>query len=84
MAAVMRLRRMGAPKKPFYRIVVTDSKSPRQGKYIEKVGWYDPMKDPAQIELDKERVQYWLSQGVKPSETVCSILKKNGIECSPK
>ena len=46
MAAVMRLRRMGAPKKPFYRIVVTDSKSPRQGKYIEKVGWYDPMKDP--------------------------------------
>ena len=84
MAVVMRLRRMGAKKKPSYRIVVTDSRSARDGKFLEKVGWYDPMIDPPKTEVNKERVEYWLSKGVKPSETVCSILKKHGIESSPK
>ncbi len=84
MAVVMRLRRMGAPRRPFYRIVVTDSRCARDGKYIEKVGWYDPKVDPAATSIDKERVEYWLSKGVKPSETVCSILRKHGVESSPK
>jgi len=84
MAVVMRLKRMGARKKPFYRIVVTDVRSSRDGKYIEKVGWYDPKEDPSKTEIDKERVEYWLSKGVKPTETVCSILKKHGIVSSPK
>ena len=84
MAVVMRLRRMGAPKKPFYRIVVADVRAARNGKYIEKVGWYDPKTDPATIEINKERIEYWLSNGVKPTETVRSILKKHGIESSSK
>ena len=84
MAVVMRLRRMGSPKKAFYRIVVTDVRSARNGKYIEKVGWYDPMVEPAKTEISRERVEYWLSKGVKPTETVCSILKKHGIVSSPK
>ena len=84
MAVVMRLRRMGARKNPSYRIVVTDSRSARDGKYIEKVGWYDPMVEPAKTEINKERVEYWLGKGVKPSETVASILKKHGIASSPK
>ena len=84
MAVVMRLKRMGAPKHPFYRIVVTDIRSARDGKYIEKIGWYDPVSNPAKTELDKERAQYWLSKGVKPTETVANILKKHGIESSPR
>jgi small subunit ribosomal protein S16 len=84
MAAVMRLRRIGAPKRPFYRIVVTDKRSAQKGRYIEKVGLYDPMAEPAKTEVDKERVEYWLSKGVKPTETVRSILKKHGILSSPR
>jgi small subunit ribosomal protein S16 len=84
MAVVMRLRRMGAPKHPSYRIVVTDIRSARGGRYIEKVGIYDPMVNPAKTEVNKERVEYWLSKGVKPTETVANILKKHGIESTPK
>lgn len=84
MAVVMRLKRMGAPKRPSYRIVVTDIRSARGGRYIEKVGWYDPMVNPAKTEINKERIEYWLSKGVKPTETVANILKKYGIQCAPK
>ncbi len=75
----IRLRRMGAKKAPFYRIVVADSRSPRDGRFIEEVGYYDPMKNPADVKIDGEKVQKWISNGAQPTETVKSILKKNGL-----
>ena len=75
----IRLRRMGAKKAPFYRIVVADSRSPRDGSFIEEVGYSDHMKNPVDITLDEEKVQKWLANGAQPTETVKSILTKSGV-----
>ena len=73
----IRLRRMGAKKAPYYRIVVADSRCPRDGRFIEEIGTYDPMTDDAQkIKVDMERAQYWISNGAQPTETVRGLLKK--------
>ena len=76
MAVRIRLARHGAKKKPFYRIVVADSESPRDGRYLEAVGTYNPLLDPAEVTVKPERVQYWLEQGAIPTDTVKSLLKK--------
>ena len=75
MAVKIRLARHGAKKKPFYRIVVADSESPRDGRFIETVGTYDPVRQPAAVDIKEERVKYWLSQGAKPTDTVRSLIK---------
>lgn len=75
----IRLNRMGAKKQPFYRIVVADSRSPRDGRFIEIVGNYDPTKDPAIINVDEEKVMAWIKNGAQPTDTVRSLLKKKGI-----
>ena len=80
MAVKLRLTRKGTKKKPFYRIVAADIEAPRDGKFLEAVGTYDPMQDPAVISLKQDRVQYWLEKGAKPSTTVKSILKKKSAE----
>lgn len=74
----IRLKRMGAHKKPFYRVVVADSRTPRDGKFIEEIGTYDPLKDPAEIKINNEAAQKWLSQGAQPTDTVRALLKKSG------
>ncbi|MDX2502560.1 MAG: 30S ribosomal protein S16 [Deltaproteobacteria bacterium] len=79
MAVKIRLARHGAKKKAFYRIVVADGESPRDGKYLENVGTYNPLLDPVQVTLKSERIQYWIDQGAKPSDTVRSLLKKEGF-----
>ncbi|MDR3242705.1 MAG: 30S ribosomal protein S16 [Clostridiales Family XIII bacterium] len=79
MAVKIRLKRMGANKKPFYRIVVADSRAPRDGKFIEEIGYYDPLKDPADVRVDGERAKKWLSNGAQPTEIVRSLFKKNGV-----
>ena len=80
MAVVLRLKRMGTNKKPFYRIVATEKTNPRDGRFIEEIGYYDPKKDPAVIKIDKERVLYWIKNGAKPSVTVKSLMKKQKIK----
>ncbi|MBQ4353658.1 MAG: 30S ribosomal protein S16 [Clostridia bacterium] len=75
----IRLRRMGAKKAPFYRIVVADSRYPRDGRFIEEVGYYNPMTNPITVNVDEEKVQKWLANGAQPTETVKSILVKNGL-----
>jgi len=77
------LARHGAKKKPFYRIVVADSESPRDGRYLEKVGTYNPLREPAEVTLKTDRVQYWLQQGAVPTDTVRSILKTQGVSAGP-
>lgn len=79
MPVKIRLARHGAKKRPFYRIVVADSESPRDGRFLEIVGTYNPLKDPAEISFKQERLQYWMDQGAKPTDTVKSILKKEGF-----
>ena len=79
MAVKIRLARHGAKKKPFYRIVVADGECPRDGKYLENVGTYNPLLDPVQVTLKPERIQYWIDQGARPSDTVRSLLKKEGF-----
>ncbi len=79
MAVKIRLRRIGAKKAPFYRIVVADSRYPRDGRFIEEVGTYDPTKEPSAISVDTEKVKKWLSTGAQPTDTVKTILKKEGI-----
>lgn len=79
MAVRMRLARHGATKKPFYRIVVADNESPRDGRYLENVGTYNPLQEPAQVTLKTDRVLYWLQQGAIPTDTVRSLLKKQGV-----
>ena len=74
----IRLKRMGAHKKPFYRVVVADSRTPRNGKFIEEIGTYDPLKDPAEIKIDVEAAQKWLGNGAQPTDTVRALLKKAG------
>ena len=71
---------MGAKKAPFYRVVVADSRSPRDGRFIEEIGYYDPMKDPAEIKLDAEKVQKWIASGAQPTDTVRALINKSGIE----
>ena len=79
MAVVLRMTRRGAKKKPFYRIVAADSRSPRDGKFLEMLGTYDPLKSGNNIKIDAEKVASWINKGAKPSETVASLLKKVGV-----
>ena len=79
MAVKLRLRRMGAKKAPFYRVVVADSRSPRDGRFIEEIGYYNPMTNPAEIKINAEKAQTWLKNGAQPTETVKSLLKKSEI-----
>lgn len=79
MAVRIRLRRMGAKKAPFYRLVVADSRSPRDGKFIEEIGYYNPIKEPVEIKVDGEKAKKWLENGAQPSDTVKSLFKKVGI-----
>ena len=79
MAVKIRLRRMGAKKAPFYRIVVADSRYPRDGRFIEELGYYDPTKDPSVIKVDEEKVKSWLAKGAQPTDSVKAILKKAGL-----
>ncbi|MFS0782332.1 30S ribosomal protein S16 [Bacillus testis] len=79
MAVKIRLKRMGAKKSPFYRIVVADSRSPRDGRYIEVVGTYNPVTQPAEVKINEELTLKWLSNGAKPSDTVRNLLSKEGI-----
>lgn len=79
MAVKIRLARMGAKKKPFYRIVVADSEARRDGRFLEIVGTYDPIREPAAVTLKEERIKNWLSRGAKPTDTVASLLTKNGV-----
>ena len=74
----IRLKRMGAHKKPFYRVVVADSRTPRDGRFIEEIGTYDPLKNPAEMIIDNDAAQKWLSQGAQPTDTVRALLKKSG------
>jgi len=78
-ATKIRLKRMGAKKRPFYRVVVADSRSPRDGRFIEELGYYDPNTDPATVKIDEEKTLKWLATGAQASETVKSLLKKQGI-----
>ena len=79
MAVKIRLKRMGSKKKPFYRIVVADSRSPRDGRFIETVGTYNPLLDPAEVTIKEDRILEWLSKGAQPSDTVRNILSKEGV-----
>ena len=78
MAVKIRLRRMGAKKAPFYLVVVADSRYPRDGRFIEEIGYYDPMKNPKDIKIDNEKAQKWIANGAQPTETVKALLKKSG------
>jgi small subunit ribosomal protein S16 len=75
----IRLRRMGAKKRPFYRLVVANSTSPRDGRFIETLGYYDPLTEPATVKVDEEKAILWLSRGAQPSDTAEFLLKKQGI-----
>lgn len=72
----LRLTRLGAKKKPFYRLIAADQRSPRDGRFIEQLGWYDPMRDPSEVKFDLERVDYWLSQGAQPSDTARRLIER--------
>ena len=75
----IRLKRMGANKKPVYRVVVADSRAPRDGKFIEEIGYYNPMTDPADIKIDEEKAKKWLGTGAQPTDTVKKLFQKSGI-----
>ena len=79
MAVRIRLRRLGAKKRPFYRVVVADQRSPRDGRFIEIIGKYHPLEDPSLIEIDEEKALEWLQKGAQPSEAVTVLLRKTGI-----
>lgn len=78
MAVVIRLKRMGTKKRPFYRLIVADSRMPRDGRFIETIGQYNPLEDPAMISVDGEKALHWLKQGAKPTPTAKRILRKSG------
>lgn len=78
MAVKIRLRRMGAKKAPFYRIVVADSRYPRDGRFIEELGYYYPTKEPSVLKVDDEKAKSWIANGAQPTDTVKALLKKNG------
>ena len=75
----IRLKRMGMKKKPFYRLVVTDSRNPRDGRFIEEIGYYNPVAEPVEMKINDERAKYWLSVGAQPTDTVRALLKKGGV-----
>lgn len=75
----IRLRRMGKKKSPFYRIVVADSRYPRDGRFIEEIGTYNPLKEPTELKVDAERAQQWIKDGAQPTDTVRTLLKKAGV-----
>ncbi|MBQ6163086.1 MAG: 30S ribosomal protein S16 [Clostridia bacterium] len=79
MAVKIRLRRMGAKKAPFYRVVVADSRYPRDGRFIEEIGYYNPVSEPVQLSIDADRAKHWLSVGAQPTDTVKDLLKKSGV-----
>lgn len=79
MAVKLRLKRMGAKKRPFYRVVAADSRSPRDGRFIEEVGYYNPVANPAEVKIDEEKALKWLSQGAIPTDTVRDLFSKQGI-----
>ena len=79
MAVKMRLTRLGAKKAPFYRVIVADSRSPRDGRFIDEIGYYNPLTEPAEIKIDAEKAKKWIANGAQPTETVKSLLKKSGI-----
>ncbi len=79
MAVKIRLRRLGAKRAPFYRVVVADSRYPRNGRFIEEIGTYDPTKDPAVVSIDGDKAKQWIKNGAQPTDTVKALLKKNGI-----
>ena len=78
-AVKIRLRRMGAKKAPFYRVVVADSRFPRDGRFIEEIGYYNPLSEPVEVKIDAEKAQKWIKNGAQPTDTVKALLKKNGI-----
>ena len=79
MAVKIRLKRMGAKKTPFYRVVVADSRYPRDGRFIEEIGTYNPLCDPAEVNIDGEKAAKWMNNGAQPTDTVKALLKKQGI-----
>lgn len=79
MAVKIRLKRMGAKKNPFYRVVVADSRSPRDGRFIEEIGYYNPMTNPAEIKIDADKANKWIADGAQPTDTVRALLKKADI-----
>lgn len=79
MAVKIRLRRMGAKKAPFYRVVVADSRYPRDGRFIEEIGYFNPMTEPADVKIDAEKAKKWISNGAQPTDTVKALLKKENI-----
>ncbi len=79
MADKIRLRRMGAKKAPFYRVVVADSRYPRDGRFIEELGYYNPLTTPAEVKIDADKAKKWIANGAQPTETVKALLKKNNI-----
>lgn len=79
MAVKIRLRRMGAKKSPFYRIVVADSRFPRDGRFIEELGYYNPLKEPSELKVNAEKVKSWVKNGAQPTDTVKALLKKHEI-----
>lgn len=79
MAVKIRLRRLGAKKAPFYRVVVADSRYPRDGRFIEELGYYDPTKNPVVVSIDNDKAKQWIANGAQPTDTVRALLKKNGV-----
>ena len=79
MAVKIRLKRMGAKKAPFYRVVVADSRYPRDGRFIDEIGYYNPLTDPATVKIDEDKAKKWVANGAQPTDTVKALLKKNGI-----
>ncbi|MBW2334561.1 MAG: 30S ribosomal protein S16 [Deltaproteobacteria bacterium] len=79
----LRLTRKGAKKRPFYRIVAADSEAPRDGRFLEVLGYYDPLKDPAQVQMDEDKVRKWIQRGATVSDTVGSLLRKKGVSTVP-
>ena len=79
MAVKIRLKRIGAKKTPFYRVVVADERSPRDGKFIDEIGYYNPLTNPADVKIDAEKATKWIANGAQPTDTVRDLLKKNGV-----
>ena len=79
MAVKIRLRRMGAKRQPSYRVVVADSRYPRDGRFIEEIGFYDPTKEPSEVKIDAEKAKSWIANGAQPTDTVKALLKKEGV-----
>ncbi len=79
MAVKIRLKRIGAKKAPFYRVIVADERSPRNGKFVDEIGYYNPLTDPADIKIDAEKAAKWIANGAQPTQTVRSLLKKSDI-----